>query len=900
MNTLMAAASRPHSEGGLAQTGRSPSRSRPCLLICGLAVLCISCGGGGGGGGGGENPPSSPLSVSISPSSQTNIDQGQTLKFGATVANDASGKGVTWSLSGAGVTGSACGTLTDTTTSAATYQSPSPVSANLSITVTATSVADSTKTASAVVVVSPPPSIATTTLTNATPNANYSASLQATGGVGSLTWSLAAGALPTGLAMSSSGAISGDPTVSGTFNFTVQATDSSTGGGGPASAQAHLSLTVVTVESIVTSALPDGSVGVTYLVQVGAIGGTPPYNWSVTAGALPAGLIMVPTSGVISGTPTSQGHATFAMTASDSSPTPQIQTQSLALTIGAPGPLAITTSALLNGTVNTPYNAVLGAIGGSPPYTWSLVSGALPQGVSLSTSSGALTGIPPETGTFYFTVRLTDASPAPLTQTQELSIAVNNPPEACSSAGNEAMLSGPYAFSLSGFNDAGFLAVVGSFTADGTGKITAGEADTNGVLGPQHGSIITTASSYSVGSDQRGCATLATPFGTLVTRFVLGSISSSLATAGRMIEWDSPSASAFIATGQLLRQTLSDFPAGLSGSYAYHNVGWDPSPQGGRLACAGVISANASTFSTMEQDCNNTWFLTNTAAPGAAGTYTPLDANGHGTGVLALGATNANLTFYAVSASQLLSVNADPGLAAGGEWRQQSLPPDGSGFTEGALAGNMVFYLSGLSLDGTATDVSMETGTADGSSSIALSFYEDRAGTMQASGTLTCTYAVEPTGRVTLSSSTQDCGGTPPVFYLSAPNTGFVVGAATGVDSGSFEPQSAGPYSNASLSGTYFGGMPEVLLQGAQSEVDPVTLNGSGSITGSMEMCSTSTQDTALSFLAATYTVNADGSFNLSTPDGAVSGIVISNAKFVVFSPSTAATSYPTLLIMQK
>ena len=144
-------------------------------------------------------PPT--IYVSISPSTQTNIDQGQTVKFTATVENDSSTKGVTWSASGAGITGTACGTFTNTTTTSATYNAPASVSANLSITVTATSVADPTKTSSAVVMVSPPPSITTTTLTNATPNANYSATLQATGGVGTLTWSLASGALPTGLSL---------------------------------------------------------------------------------------------------------------------------------------------------------------------------------------------------------------------------------------------------------------------------------------------------------------------------------------------------------------------------------------------------------------------------------------------------------------------------------------------------------------------------------------------------------------------------------------------------------------------------------------------------------------------------------------------------------------------------
>ena len=89
---------------------------------------------------------------------------------------------------------------------------------------------------------------------------------------------------------------------------------------------------------------------------------------------------------------------------------------------------------------------------------------------------------------------------------------------------------------------------------------------------------------------------------------------------------------------------------------------------------------------------------------------------------------------------------------------------------------------------------------------------------MQASGTFTCTYAVEPSGRVIFSSGTQSCGGTPPVFYLTGANTGFIVDAAPGVDTGSIEPQSAGPFNNASLKGNFSGGIDDVAIQSAQTE----------------------------------------------------------------------------------
>ncbi len=642
---------------------------RLSLAVCGLVVMS-ACGGGGGGGGGTYTPPA--LVVVISPSTQTSIDAGQTVKFTATVENDSSGKGVTWSVSAAGVTGAAGGTMSSTTTTSATYNAPAAVAANLNVTVTATAVADSSTTSSAAVVVAPTPGVTPATLTDATPNANYSATLQATGGVGTLTWSLTSGALPAGLSLSSTGSISGVPTVSGISTFTVQVADSSpASSGGPATAQGQFALTVVTVVSIVTSALPSGSAGVAYLEGVGATGGTPPYAWSLTSGNLPAGLTMQPSSGVISGTPTAQSSSTFTVSAQDSSPTKQSQSATLTLVVGAPGPLAIMTVALPDGAVSSPYTAALAATGGTPPYTWKVTAGALAAGVSLNATTGAFTGTPLSTGTANFTVTVTDASALPQSQTQALSLTVGGPAQTCASAGNNVVLSGPYAFSLSGFNDVGFLTVVGSFTADSTGKITAGEADTNGVFGAQHGSIIASASSYSVGTDNRGCATLATPFGTFNTHFTLGSVTSNVAASGRMVEWDNPSAGAFVAAGQFLLQNSSSFAGGLAGSYVFHTVGWDPSPSG-RDVCVGVLNASGNTFYDLDQDCNDTMIMTNLTAPAAAGTYTTLNANGRGTAVITLGDTNSNLTFYAVSGSQVLAVNADAGPWASGEWDQQT------------------------------------------------------------------------------------------------------------------------------------------------------------------------------------------------------------------------------------
>ena len=91
-------------------------------------------------------------------------------------------------------------------------------------------------------------------------------------------------------------------------------------------------------------------------------------------------------------------------------------------------PLAITTSSLPNGTLNSPYSATLTANGGTPSYTWSLASGSLPSGLTLNPTTGAISGTPSATGSFNFTAQVSDSSTPPVTTTKSLSITVSTAP----------------------------------------------------------------------------------------------------------------------------------------------------------------------------------------------------------------------------------------------------------------------------------------------------------------------------------------------------------------------------------------------------------------------------------------------------------------------------------------
>jgi hypothetical protein len=747
----------------------------------------------------------------------------------------------------------------------------------------------------------PPVGIVTTDLPIATPTYNYKTTLTASGGVQPLVWSLASGSLPAGLILNSAGEIYGIPTNGGaTSAFTLKVTDSSGGVGGATSAQQSYSITVAGILSVPTITLPDGTVGRAYSTTLPYSGGTLPLTWSIYSGSIPTGTVLNQTTGVISGTPTQQGTYTFQMYLTDSSPTQQNYTSSaFTITVNPSGPLAIRTTALMDGTVGTAYAAQLVATGGTTPYGWSVTSGTLPAGLNLGTTTGAISGIPTAAaGTYAFTVGITDSSSTTETASQALSITLNGSAPACSSAGSNSLLVGQYAFSLSGYNNGGFLTVIGSFTADGAGNITAGEADTNGVLGAQNGNLVTSASSYSVGSDNRGCATFATPFGTFYTRFALGGVSAGVATAGRIIEFDNPGSSAYVAAGQILQQSPTAFVTKLTGTYYLKTIGWD-SGTSARIACTGLVIASTLRFSFLEQDCNDNGAVSNstntlTSSNTTLNTYGLADTNGRGTGTYLVSGNTTDITYYWISQSQLFVVNSDSSPMYSGTWQLQDLPAGKTAFDQTAFNGAAIAYSTGVGLAGAGGDVSLAIETADGTSSLTTQLYRNSAGVWQTPNpsTYTCTYSVISVGRVTLTG----CIANPPISYLDAATSGLLLGADAAMEVGAFESQTAG-LTNSSLAGTYFVGTSEVVNQGAQAQVGILTLASDGTLTSTIDLASTSTQ-TAGSAGSDTYSLNSNGTFSLGSSGSTILGAAISGSKLVLVSDPTL--TYPTLTVGQR
>jgi hypothetical protein len=161
---------------------------------------------------------------------------------------------------------------------------------------------------------------------------NYSTTLAAAGGVSPYTWTLASGNLSPGLSLSPAGIISGKPTASGASTFTVQVADS--GGTNQQTAIAELTI-AINVISVTTTSFPNATVNVPYSAPLAAVGGVTPYSWTMS-GTLPSGLTLN-SAGVISGTPTSTGSATFTVHVADSETPPATSSAQLTLTVNGGG-----------------------------------------------------------------------------------------------------------------------------------------------------------------------------------------------------------------------------------------------------------------------------------------------------------------------------------------------------------------------------------------------------------------------------------------------------------------------------------------------------------------------------------------------------------------------------------
>ncbi|MET0616308.1 MAG: putative Ig domain-containing protein [Luteibacter sp.] len=257
-----------------------------------------------------------------------------------------------------------------------------------------------------VTVAAPTITVQPASLPNGTQGTAYtSTTIAASGGAAPYTFAVSAGALPGGLSLSTAGVLSGTPTAAGTFNATVRATDA----GGITGTRPYTIVIAAPPLSITTTSLADMAYNQAYSQQVQVTGGVPPYTYSIVSGA-PPGITISSAGGVIGGTPIQAGSYNIAVRVVDSAGTPNVANKTFAVTVATPT-LTMGPASLADAREGLAYSAQLTTSGGTPAYTYTLPSGGLPAGLTLSTN-GAISGTPTQSGSFTFLAQVTDSTPS--------------------------------------------------------------------------------------------------------------------------------------------------------------------------------------------------------------------------------------------------------------------------------------------------------------------------------------------------------------------------------------------------------------------------------------------------------------------------------------------------------
>ena len=837
------------------------------------------------------------------------------------------------------------------------------VAGTVSLTVKATDSSSPAATTTGPVGLTVLPAAAQLTITsppNATVGTPYSGLIGVTGGTAPYTCVLNPGTLlPAGL-MITNCTISGTPTTPGPVTVSITATDSSN----PVLTKTGpVTITVLPATAVLTlSSPPNATVSVPYTGTIGVAGGTAPYSCTITAGTLPAGLTLG-AGCVITGTPTVAGTSTVTVHATDSAtPTAGTVTGPVSITV-SPIPLLTLTGSVPNAILGVPYTQTLTAAGGIPPYTFSVTAGALPAGLTLS-PAGVISGTPTAVGASSFTATVTDTEPTPQTASLPLVLLVVYP-----TTPTDAELVGPYAFLFQGYDDvvAGVLAyqtaTVGSFTADGTGVVSAGELDSNHESSNPAGNTISSnqfLGTYTLAANNTGSLTLTTlnadgTTGSTATYAITVKAPvapAAVATQADLIRFDDNNLEGTKGSGTMLAQQAASFTAGLNGSYAFGLSGDTPCLPActvgiiaGPVASVGAFTTNGEgLITTGTSDANIA--TTKYVSAILNGTYGSADSNGRldltmDTAGTPVGIYPTDYAVYMVSANEAFVMSTDKHsdyvlLAGTAQLQTQAT------FSNASMNGAIIGYENAQSNPGllgttlgdtlnlsTATifratdngagtcnttnvDVGGATALVNGLTGLGSgsNILNALLGTYQSTGTSSCTVASNgrgvlnyptPSGALTLVLELLGLSPEPPApreFYLVSPNSGYFL--ETGYAGlGRFEPQTGGPFSLATLDGTYvYASQPASSLASINSSGTFVA-NGTGSATTTVDenigVGTINVLETGVTSTSA-YTLNSatDGRYLLGT----TTVIYAINPKRFVLVDTNPLTTSPSISLL--
>ena len=421
---------------------------------------------------------------------------------------------------------------------------------------------------------------------------------------------------------------------------------------------------------------------------------------------------------------------------------------------------------------------------------------------------------------------------------------------------SNANLNGSFAFSYIGSDPGGFLAVAGSFVADGAGHITSGTQDINSGAGIS--TNVASSGTYLVRSDGRGTITLNSPAGNSTLDFVIVAGGHALVT-----RFDTRAT----GSGTIDQQTASAFSnAALAGPFAFSLSGIDAG--GNPLAVGGVFTSDASGNLTAGIDDSNDdgFVVTNDPITGSI----PVAATGRGTATMNTSRGTLSFAYYVVDATHLKVVGINNVSILGGEAFRQTGP-----FSNTSVSGPFAFTIAGADLLNGVPFAAGGVLTSDGAGNVATGIEDfNDGGTISTAVPFTGTYSMASTGRGTLTLNT--AAG---VFTFAIyPSSGGVLAQETDnrfLTSGTALQQQTAAFSAGSFTGIY--GM-NFTGASSGSELDSIaelTADGVSKITGIIDINNSG----GITFgqpLSGTFNASASGRFALSlqTPLG-VQNIVV-------------------------